>query len=376
VKEIPVANPVIMEEDAKAVYETVRAGWVSMGRKVAEFEEKFAAYVGVRHAIAVNSGTSAVHLILCAAGIGPGDEVIVPSLTFISSANAVLYERANVVLCECDPATYNARVEDIEPRITPKTKLIMPVDMNGLVVDYGAIVALGKKHGIPVLGDSAESLGATYKGVKVGSQAWAHMFSFFPNKNVTTGEGGMITTNDDALAKELRILRNQGQDYRYHHIRLGYNYRMTDIQATLGIVQLSRIDKVLAEKDRLAKRYTEAFKNDPIIKAPVVPPFVTQHSWYMYAISLPDNVDRDAVVADLKADGIDTRLSFPPIHGQPYYQERFGYTNESLPVTQRAWNQLIDIPIWYGLKEDQQDFVIERLRHSASQRSRGVAAKR
>lgn len=359
--DIPVANVTITEEDAKAVYETVRAGWVSMGPKVREFEAAFAAYVGSKHAIATNNGTTALHTALAALGIGPGDEVISPSLTFISTANTVLYQNATLKLAECDPATYNVQAENLAPLITSKTKAIIPVDMNGLPFDYDSVLALAAKHGIPVIADSAESLGAVYKDKKIGSQALIHIFSFFPNKNVTTGEGGMITTNDDALAAKMRVLRNQGQDYRYHHIVLGYNYRMTDIQAALGLGQLKRLEQLLTEKQLVVDRYNKAFAKTRKVRPPVLPPYVSRHSWYMYAVSVAEEVDRDWLVKELKERGIDTRLSFPPIHTQPYYQSRFKYRNDSLPVTYRAWSKLIDLPIWPGLPQDQQDYVIENL---------------
>ncbi|HOW28988.1 MAG TPA: DegT/DnrJ/EryC1/StrS family aminotransferase [Elusimicrobiota bacterium] len=360
--EIPVANVAITEEDAKAVYETVRAGWISMGPKVKEFEGCFSQYVGTKHAIAANNGTTALHTVLAALGIGPGDEVIVPSITFISTANVVLYQNATLKLAECDPMTYNIRPQDIEALITPKTKAIIPVDMNGLPVDFDSILDLARKRNITVIADSAESLGAVYKGKRIGSQCLVHIFSFFPNKNVTTGEGGMITTSDDSLADKIRVLRSQGQDYRYHHIELGYNYRMTDIQASLGIGQVRRLDEMLKEKQRVADIYTSAFSKFKNLKAPFIPKYVDKHSWYMYAISVADHIDRDKVVRGLKDRGIDTRLSFPPVHTQPYYQKRFGYTNDSLPVSYKAWSKLINIPMWPGLPMDKQQFVIDSLR--------------
>src|SRR3989344_1613921 len=232
---IPVANTFIGEEEAKAAYDAVKSGWISfLGPKVKEFETDFAREVNVKHAIAVSNGTAALHVALAAIGISEGDEVIVPSLTFISTANAVLYQNAKPVLAECEPLTYNITAEEIEKRITKKTKAIIPVDMNGMPVDYDNILEVANKYNIPVVADSAESLGARYKGRKIGAIAPVHIFSFFPNKNISTGEGGMITTNDYELAKKMRIIMNQGQDYRYHHVELGYNYRMTNFQAAIG----------------------------------------------------------------------------------------------------------------------------------------------
>ncbi len=361
-KNVPLANPCIGEEDAKAVYEVVRSGWVSMGEKVKEFEKSFAEYVGAKHAVATNNGTTALHLALIAEGINEGDEVLIPDITFISTANVVLYERAVPIIVECDPGTYNISLEDAERRLSDKTKAIISVDMNGLPVDYDRVLKFAERNNLKIIADSAESLGAIYKGKRIGSIAPVHMFSFFPNKNVTTGEGGMITTDDDEKDVLLRQLRNQGQDYRYHHVHLGYNYRMNDILAALGIEQLKKIDVLMSEKERIVERYNAAFKDDPDISPPFVPDYADRHSWYMYAISLRDGIDRDRVVSELKDRGIDTRLSFPPIHIQPYYQQKFGYKDDSLPVSFKAWKQLIDLPIWVGLTCEDQDYVIKNIK--------------
>lgn len=357
---IPVANTFLGEEEAKAAYDAVKSGWVSfLGPKVKEFEQEFAKEVGSKYAIAVNSGTAALHVALAALGIKEGDEVIVPSLTFISTANAVLYQNAIPVLAECDPKTYNITPEEIEKRIAKRTKAIIPVDMNGLPVDYDSILKISEKHSIPIIADSAESLGARYKNRKVGSIAPIHIFSFFPNKNITTGEGGMLTTNNSDLEKKMRIILNQGQDYRYHHIMLGYNYRMTNIQASVGIEQLKRLEFIIEEKEKIAQKYAHAFKNSKNIKTPHIPDYVTQHAWYMYTISV-EGIDRDNVVKKLDEANIQTRLSFPPVHTQPLYQEKFNYKNESLPVSHNAWKKLINIPIWAGLG-DKQDYIIAKI---------------
>jgi dTDP-4-amino-4,6-dideoxygalactose transaminase len=357
---IPVANVVTEEEDARAVYEVVKSGWISKGKRVDEFERCFAEAVNAKAALAVSNGTAALHTILAGLDIGPGDEVILPSLTFISTANAVLYQGATPVLVECDPETFNVTPEILEAAITNKTKALVPVDMNGMPVDYDAILALGEKHGIPVIADSAESLGAVYKGRKIGEIADIHLFSFFPNKSVTTGEGGMITTSDPELERRMRMILNQGQDGRYNHVMLGYNYRMCDILAALGQVQLTRVSALMAEKNRIVARYSEHFNNIQGLQIPVVPDYVDQHSWYMYAIQVDEDV-RDNVVAHLLENGIDTRLSFPPIHIQKYYQERFGYRNEDLPVSWTTWKRLINLPIWPGLSEEQIDYVAAKV---------------
>ncbi|GFK94829.1 UDP-4-amino-4-deoxy-L-arabinose--oxoglutarate aminotransferase [Fundidesulfovibrio magnetotacticus] len=362
---IPVANVVTTEEDARAVYEVVKSGWISKGKKVDAFEADFARVVGARHAIAVSNGTAALHVILAALGIGPGDEVVLPSLTFISTANAVLYLGATPVLVECAPDTYNVTPEILEAAVTPRTKALVPVDMNGMPVDYNAVLALGERLGIPVVSDSAESLGASYKGRRIGGVSPIGFFSFFPNKTVTTGEGGMITCSDDAFAERCRVLLNQGQEGRYNHVALGFNYRMTDIAAALGIVQLSRLDSIVAEKNNIVAAYREFLADAPGVSLPVEPAYVTQHSWYMFAVQV-DEAIRDAVVAHLKDKGVDTRLSFPPIHNQPYYRERFGSKAEDLPVTWRTWRRLINLPIWPGLTREQIAYVAATLKEAVA----------
>lgn len=353
---IPVANTFIGKKEAKAAYNVVNSGWLSKGKKVAQFEKDFAEYTGAKHAIAVNSGTSALHVALAALNIGPGDEVIVPSLTFISTANVVLYQGAKLVLCDINPYTYNVTSSIIEQKITKKTKAIISVDMNGMPIDYDPIIKLAKKHKLHLIADSAESLGATYKGRKIGSIAPIHCFSFFPNKNITTGEGGMITCQDDKLAKKIRIILNQGQEGRYNHTHLGYNYRMTDIQAAIGIEQLKGLDSVIKAKQKIADMYKRLYPESK----PYIPKYVTQHAWYMYTIKVKDN--RDKIVEYLKDKGIETRLSFPPVHIQPYYKKRFGYKREDLLLTSLTWENLINIPIWKGLNKEDQQYIIWKLK--------------
>lgn len=366
---IPISSPLIGEQEAKAVYDVVKSGWISMGDTVRQFEDEFAEYVGAKHAVAVVNGTAALHLAVLAAGIGDGDEVLVPDITFISTANTVLYEKAKATLVECDHKTYNLSLQDAEQRVNANTKAIIPVDMNGLPVDYDKVSDFARKHGLILISDSAESLGAEYKNKKVGALTPLHIFSFFPNKNITTGEGGMITTDDDHLARVLKTLRNQGQDYRYNHIQLGFNYRMTNVTAAIGRVQLKRVDEIWRRKNETAMRYNQAFDGLNGISAPHIPGYVTKHSWYMYAINLDEGIDRDKVVHDLFERGIDTRLSFPPIHIQPYYVKRFGYENNSYPLSFDAWSRKIDLPIGPTLSLEEQDYVIENVIDIVKKRS-------
>jgi dTDP-4-amino-4,6-dideoxygalactose transaminase len=357
---IPIAQPSIGEEEAKAVYDVVKSGWISMGKKVELFESNICDYLNVKNAIVMNNGTSTLHSTLTALSIGPGDEVIVPSLTYISSANVVLYLGAKLVLCDSDPKTYNVNPEHIREKITKNTKAFMTTDMKGLPVDFDAFQALSQETGIPFISDSAESFGSTYKGIKVGSQALVHSFSFFANKNMTTGEGGVVVTNDDLLAKKLRIIRNQGQEGRYNHTWLGNNYRMTDILASIGIEQLKKIDSILDDKVILAKKYNNLFKNHEGIDSPFVPEYVTRPSWYMYSVKVDKGI-RDDLIQYLEKNKIETRLSFPPIHVQPLYIKKFGYAKYDYINALDSYNSFLDIPIWSGMDDEIQQYLVNQI---------------
>jgi perosamine synthetase len=361
---IPVAQPDITESDAQMVLDAVRSGWISHGPMSSRFEKEFAAAVSANHAIAVNSGTAALHVALAALGVGPGDEVIVPSLTFISSANVVLYLGAKPVLTECDPKTFNITPEIIADAITEKTKAVMPVEMNGIPLDYEPIKELCEDREIHIVVDSAESLGSAYRGQRVGSQLPIHCFSFFPNKTITTGEGGMITCSDEKLAAKIRQLVNQGQDGRYNHVILGFNYRMTEMQAALGISQLSRLDEVVEGKEELAKFYDDNLSDEPEIQLAPRPEWATAQSWFMYSLITNSRATRDCIADHLAKNGIDTRLGFPPIHDQPYYRGKFGYKPDDLPVSMDVWERKIDLPSWPQMTESQRQRIVTTVKEA------------
>ena len=329
-----------------------------MGPKVQEFEEKFAEYTNAKYAIAMFNGTVTLHSALVALGIGPEDEVIVPSLTYISTANAVLYVGAKLVLCDSNSKTYNIDLEDIKKVITDKTKAIITVDMQGMPVNYDEIMEYVRSKNIKVISDSAESIGATYNGAQIGSQADLHSFSF-GNKNITTGEGGMITTNDESLMKKLKIIRNQGQEERYKHIMLGFNYRMTECQAALGIVQLNSLETRLNHKENIVKHYNEFFSKSEFIDSPLMPNYVTKHAWYMYTINLHSSIERDRVTEELDKLGIETRKSFPPVHIQPFYIKKYGFNIHDYPKAMKGWSQLINLPISPNLPYEDLVYVAE-----------------
>tara|TARA_Y100000590_G_scaffold414035_1_gene510499 strand:- start:248 stop:1372 length:1125 start_codon:yes stop_codon:yes gene_type:complete len=357
---IPIAQPLLGEEEAKAVYHTIKSGWISMGKKVEEFEGLCCEYLNVKHAIAMNNGTSTLSSLLTALDIKYGDEVVVPNLTYISSANVIEYHSATPILADNDPRTFNISVDNIKNKITDRTKLVMSVDLKGQPVDYDEIIELCDRMGVPLIADSAESFGAIYKSKKVGSQALAHSFSFFANKNLTTGEGGLITTNDNELAKKLKIIRNQGQEGRYNHTHLGNNFRMNDITATIGIEQLKKIDQIINKKKIIADIYNDNFKENKFIETPKVPNYCTQPTWYMYSITVQKKF-RDELVNHLKNSNIDTRLSFPPISVQPYYKNKYSFDNSVLTNSIYNFETFLDIPVSILMSEIDQNKIISEI---------------
>jgi dTDP-4-amino-4,6-dideoxygalactose transaminase len=370
--QVPITKPSLGEEEARAPYESIRSGWVTQGPVVAQFERAVAAYVGAGQGIATTSATTALHLALVAAGIGPGDEVIVPSFTFIASANAVLYTGARVVFCEIDPLTYNADPADVAQRITSRTRALMPVDQIGLPCDIDPLNALARAHGLAVIEDAAPAIGALYKGKQVGGNAQQTVFSFHPRKVITTGEGGMITTNDETLAQRARRLRAHAMsvsDLERHtadrpiietYPELGFNYRMTDIQASIGLVQLRRLDELLAIRVAKAERYNRELAQIAGLTTPFVPPYAT-HTYQSYCVRLTDDarLDRDTLMARLLERGIATRRGVMASHLEHVYRVRNGALD--LPRTEAAAATTMLIPLFASMTDEQQTHVIESL---------------
>ncbi len=359
-KFIPIANPKMSEDEAEAAYNVIKSGWISMGKKVEEFENNIAEYLNVNHAIVMNNGTSTLNASLLALDIKPEDEIIVPSLTYISSANVVEYLGAKLILCDNSFNTFNVEVEHIKSKITKKTKAFMTVDLKGLPIDYDRFVELSNATGIPFIADSAESFGSIYRGKKVGGQALIHSFSFFANKNMTTGEGGVCVTNSEELANKLRIIRNQGQEGRYNHTHLGNNFRMTDILAAIGIEQLKKIDNILDEKVKIAEFYRKNFEQSKFVKTPFVPEYVNRPSWYMYGIKV-DELQRDELLRHLEKKNIECRLSFPPVHIQPYFKNKYNYLNDDYPIAYKSFRSFLDIPIWAGIGDEKLIYIINEI---------------
>ncbi len=368
-RKIALAQPEIDESDIEAVVEVLRSGRLALGPKAEEFERLIADYVGVRHAVAVSSGTAALHLIVRALGIGPGDEVLVPSFTFAASVNAIIYEEATPVFVDIDPETYCLDPADLERKVSRRTKAVMVVDVFGHPAEWDAILEIAARHGLKVIDDSCEAIGAEYKGKKIGQFGDAAAFAFYPNKQITTGEGGVIVTGDAEIARLCRSMRNQGRGEMgawLHHERLGYNYRMDEMSAALGVSQLKRIEGFLAKREQVAGWYAERLKELGRVRPPVVRPYVRM-SWFVYVVTLAEGIDRDAVMRRLEEEGVPCRAYFSPVHLQPYIRERFGTREGMLPVTESVARRTIALPFHSGMTPDDVECVVEALKRAVAQ---------
>ncbi len=364
----PITKPFLGEEEIEAVAQAIRSGWVSQGPKVAEFEERFAEYVGARYAIATTSCTTALHSALVVAGIGPGDEVIVPSLSFIATANAVVYTGAEPVFVDIDPQTCNMDVEKIEDAITERTKAIMPVHQMGLPADIDAIQEIAERHGLKVIEDAACAIGSEYKGKRIGGHGNIACFSFHPRKIITTGEGGMVTTDDPDIAGRLRRLRHHGMsvsDIERHiakrviieaYPEIGYNYRMTDMQAAMGIVQLKKLAFIIERRREIAGFYNDELKKIPHIRVPDVPEYA-YHNYQSYWVELLDSAPlrRDDLMQRLLEKGITTRRGIMAIHMEECYRKYRVY----LPKTERITRNTILLPIYPSMTDEDQEYVMQ-----------------
>lgn len=341
---LPVASPWIGERELQYVTECVVSGWISSsGPFVCRFEEIFARFCGVKHAIASSNGTTALHLAMLALHIGLGDEVIVPTLTFIATANAVTYTGATPIFVDCDPETWTIDVAAVEAAVTSRTRAIIPVHLYGHPANMEPLLALAKRHKLAVVEDAAEAHGALFKGKPVGSIGDIGIFSFYGNKIATTGEGGMLVTNDDAIADKVRLLRDHGMspDRRYWHTVLGYNYRLTSLQAALGVAQMERIDDIIKAKLHIADFYRSGLQNVPGITLPGCAPWARNVFW-LYSVVIDEKKfgrSRDEVMRLLQEQGIDTRPFFPPLHRQPIYAN-----DQNFPVSERLSDTGLSLP--------------------------------
>lgn len=370
-EKIPYGRQSINEADIQAVVEVLRSDYITTGPKTKEFEQAVCTYTGAKYAVAVANGTAALHAACYAAGIAEGDEVITTPLTFAASANCVLYCGGTPIFADIKPDTYNIDPDDIRRKITDKTKAIIPVHYTGKPCEMDEIHAIAKEYGLVVIEDAAHALGADYKGNKVGSMSDMTTFSFHPVKHITTGEGGMITTNDEKLYRKLKLFRSHGitrdEDFLrrneggwyYEQLELGYNYRITDIQCALGISQLQRLDEFVARRRELVQRYNEAFRDIPQIVCPGQQSDCNS-SWHLYVVQTPSEC-RKEVYDRLQQLGIYVNVHYIPVYKHPYYQEH-GYEGICCDNAERLYERMISLPLYYELTDKQQDYVIEKMR--------------
>jgi perosamine synthetase len=365
---IPLSKPWITEGDIKAVEEVLRTSYLSLGPKLPEFEKRLAEIANTKYAVAVNSGTSALHLIIRSLGIKDGDEVITTPFSFIASSNCILFEGAKPVFVDIRKDTYNIDPGLIEGKITEKTRAILGVDVFGQPAEWDKIEKIAKKHNLDVIEDSCEAIGSEYKGKPAGSFGVAGAFAFYPNKAVTTCEGGAVVTDDENIYKLSRSMRNQGRgedETWLYHTRLGYNYRISDINCALGISQLNRLDKIIEMRNTIAKIYSEQLSEIDKVITPYISLEVTKMSWFVYVIRLKDNFDerkRDIIIDKLGKRGIETRNYFEAIHLQPFYVEQFGFKEGDFPVTEFVSERTIALPFFTTMTEEEIDYVVNNLK--------------
>ena len=381
---IPIARTNLLEAEVNSVLEPLQSGWLVQGPKVKEFEDKWSVFTGAKHSIAVTSCTSGLHLSLAASGFGPGDEAIVPAFTWISTANVVEHLGGKVVFCDIDLETFNIDIKQIESRINSKTKAILPVHLFGLSVNIEPIIDLANRHNLIVVEDAACGFGSKYKGRHVGNFGDTGCFSFHPRKAITTGEGGMVTTNDDGLAEKIRRLRDHGaalSDLQRHlgsrpyllsdHPDAGYNQRMTDFQAAIGSAQMDRADAIVSERQALAKKYDDAFANLDWLPIPFRGDDYN-HGYQSYpclfmseeisASSIEQiNAKRNSWMDDLQKVGISTRPATHAVHMLSFYKEKYNLMPEDFPNAYAADQCSISLPLFHGMKDEEQNFVIDKV---------------
>ncbi len=364
---VGMSAPDIGEREIELAVEVLRSGILSIGPMVERFEALVARQIGVKHAVAVSSGTAGLHTCLVAAGVGPGDEVVTPSFSFAASANAVMFERARPVFVDIDANTLNLDPELVEGAMSPRTKAILPVHVFGQPADMRPIRDIADRHGVAVIEDACEAIGATYEGRNAGSLGTAAVFAFYPNKQITTGEGGMIVTDDDDLATSYRSLRNQGRDVFdgwLQHSRLGYNYRLSELHAAIGVAQMERFDELMAKRDRVAAEYSARLIDVPGVQTPCVAASTTRMSWFVYVVRLDTSINRNSVVERLAEQDIPSRPYFPPIHLQPHYRQALGSAAGDLPVTERESSRTLALPFHANLDDEEIDLVCSALRRA------------
>jgi perosamine synthetase len=368
---LPYGRQSIDESDIQAVVETLRSDWLSTGPKVAEFEEAMAAWVDAKYAVSFSSGTAALHAAAFATGLQPGDEAITSPLTFAATANCVLYQGAMPVFADVLEDTLNLDPEQVAALVTARTKAILPVDYAGHPADLDSILQLADRHGLIVIEDACHALGADYRGRRVGSVAHMTVFSFHPVKHLTTGEGGMVTTDNPVFAETLRQFRNHGissdarqrqraGQWHYEMVLLGFNYRLTDIACALGLQQMKKLEANLARRRQIAAQYTSEFRSMTGVVTPVVRPDVNP-AWHLYPIRLDLtklSAGRGELFQALRAENIGVNVHYIPVHRHPYYRDRFGYKGGEFPVAEAAYERLISLPMFHGMSDNDVEDVV------------------
>jgi len=357
---IPSAEPNITEDDAKAAYNAIKEGRLSSGSYVKKFEQEFANYIGTKFAIAVNSATSGLQLSLASLGIYDG-EVITTPFTYAATSNVIVHQNAKPVFVDVDKATYNIDPDKIEKAITKKTRAIMPIHYGGQCSEMEEISEIASKHNLFVIEDAAPAIGATHKQRKAGTFGIISAFSFFPDKNLTTGEGGMVVTSDPELADKCEELRKNGASSRYHHTSIGWNFKMPDPNAALGLSQLKRIESIIATKNKIAKYYQVSLEKINEIQPPIVKEY-NLHTFMLYSILTKDLKQREEIKNTLADKGIESRINFPSVHLQPIYKQMFGFQSGSFPISENLSDRILGLPIFFSMKEEQQDQIVNVIR--------------
>ncbi len=369
VQSVPLSGPYLGEREEELVLEVLRSGRLSLGPTIDRFEELLAERVGAPYAAAVSSGTTGLHLLCIAAGIGPGDEVITSPYSFAASANCFLYEGGIPVFADIDRRTLNLDPSAVEAAVTERTKAIVAVDIYGYPCELDELRAIADRHGLALIEDSCEALGAEYGGAAVGSHGASCVFAFYPNKQITTGEGGMVTTHSEEEWHLLRSLRNHGRPDPggwLEHVRLGFNYRLSDIAAALGIGQLERLDEILALRSEVASRYGELLRGVEGLELPCADDADHRRSWFVYVVLLPDSEVRERVIAAFEREGIGYNRYLPSIHLQPYMRERYGFGEGLCPIAEDVSSRSVALPFFTGLRADGQERVAEVLASALS----------
>ncbi len=370
--QVPLSSPDIVEKDIEAVVGVMKTRYLSIGPKVEEFEKRMGSFAGTRYAVAVNSGTSALHLIIRGTGIGEGDVVITTPFSFIASSNCILFERGRPLFVDIEEDTLNLDADKVEEKLESmsreelaKIKALLVVDAFGQPADWDRFRQVGKKYNLRLIEDSAEALGAEYKGKRAGSLGEVGVFAFYPNKQISTGEGGVLVTDNEELARLARSMRSQGRGESgewLDHERLGYNYRMDELSAALGCSQMERIEEILEKRAKVAGMYGERLAEVEEVQVPYIAPYVSRMSWFVYVVKLKRGIDRNKVIKYLTEEGVQCKPYFTSIHLQPFYRKMFGYKEGDFPITEDVTGRTIALPFFNNLKEEQIDYVVEKLK--------------